>query len=72
MKPPRKKSTCRKFDENTRERDKHEPRLETLTTGTIRNGWVTRGKTTKNQWNAQARNPCKDKIELFSQVRNKP
>lgn len=71
-KPPRMKSTCKKFAGNTWERDKHEPRLETLTTGTIRNDWVPGGKTTKNQWNAQAINPCKDKIEALSQVRSKP
>ena len=47
-KPQRKKLTCRKFAGNTWRRDKDEPRLETLETGTIRNDWVLGGKMTKN------------------------
>ena len=71
-KPQRNKSTCRKFTGNTWRRDKVKPRLETLEAGMIRYGWVLGGKTTKTQWNAQARNPCNDKIEALSQVCSKP
>ena len=66
------KSTCRKFAGNTWRRDKVEPRPKTLKVGMIRYDWVLGGKTTKIQWNAQARNPCNDKIEALLQVRSKP